>query len=390
MKKTNAGYLLILIIVGAIAFASGFFVGESQKVFIDPSGEMDLSLLYETYYLLEEKFPEFKEVEEETLVHGTIKGLIGALEDPHTSFFDKEESKIFMEDVAGEFEGVGMEIGIRDRGLQVISPLKNPPAYKAGIKSQDVITKIDGEDTEGISIQEAVAKIRGPKGESVALEIMRNGEKKEIEIIRDTIEIPSIEWEILEKDIAHLELFHFNENIVVDFTKVSREIVNSPAEKIILDLRNNPGGTFRAAIGVASRFVESGSVVVIKTGTDDKQMSRLKTTTTPPYLLEYPVVVLINEGTASASEIVAGALRDHREIPIVGKNSFGKGSIQGLHSLSDRSTLKITEEYFLTPDEQIIEEKGIAPDFEIDITEEDVEKDRDPQLEKAIEIISNK
>jgi len=390
MIQRKLTLFLLIILFGAASFALGFHLRGEQKVVIDPTGKIDLSLFYETYLLLEENFPGFGDIEEEKLVHGAIRGLINSLGDPHTAFFDKEESKIFLEDVAGEFEGVGMEIGIREERLQVISPLRGTPAYEAGIKSQDIITKIDGEDTEGITVEEAVSKIRGPKGESVVFEIVRDEEAKEFEIIRDTIEIPSIEWGIIEEDIAHIELFHFNENITTDFTEVAREVVGSDAERIVLDLRNNPGGTFRGAIGVASRFLEAGETVVIKTGTDTKEKEHLQTVATPPYLLEYPVVVLVNEGTASAAEILAGALRDQRDATVVGTSTFGKGSIQGLHFLTDGSTVKITEEYFLTPSKKVINEKGIKPDFEIEITEEDIKEEKDPQLEKAIEVIKEK
>jgi len=318
--------------------------------------------------------------------------MISSLDDPHTSFYDPERSKVFLEDVSGQFEGVGIEIGVRDGVLKVISPLRSTPAHKAGIKSQDIITSIDGDSTENLSLEEAVAKIRGPKGESVVLGVLRNGEEKEISIVRDTIKIPSIEWSIIEGNIAHIELLHFHENIAGDFSDVSREVLNSNAESIILDMRNNPGGIFNAAISIAGRFIEPNEVVVIKTGSkkNNGNQVEIKTTGVSPVFLDYPVIVLVNEGTASASEILAGALRDQRGVEIVGTNSFGKGSIQRLHNLHDGSTIKVTEEFFLTPKGSIIDQEGIAPDYEIEITEDDIEEENDPQLEKAIEIIKEK
>ncbi len=387
MKLGKLANLFLGVVLGASVFAAGFHFGKGEIVIINPSEKIDFSLFGETYHLLEKNFPGFDEVDEQELIYGIIRGMLGALEDPHTSFFDPERSKIFLEDVSGEFEGVGIEIGIRNGRLQVISPLKNTPAYRAGMRAGDVITAIDEDSTEDISLEEAVVKIRGPKGESVTLEVLRNGEVKEISIVRDTIKIPSIEWEIIEGDIAHIQLFHFHDNIHADFVKVAREVLSSPAKSIVLDLRNNPGGVFSASISISSMFIESGEVVVIEKGTEDDDLNRIKTIGAGPVFLDYPVVVLVNEGTASASEIVAGALRDQRNTPIVGVNSFGKGSIQRMHNLSDGSVIKITEKHFLTPNGTVIDKEGIVPDFEVEITEEDIEQERDPQLEKAVEVI---
>ncbi len=382
---------LMVVFFGATLFVTGFYFGRGDKIIIDPSERIDFSLFGEVYYLLEQNFPGFKQVSDQELEYGVVRGLLDALGDPHTSFFDPEKSKIFLEDVAGEFQGVGIEIGIRDNNLQVISPLKNTPAYRAGLRAGDIILTIDEESAEGISLEEAVVKIRGPEGEPVTLEIFRDNESKEVTIIRETIKIPSLEWELINEDIAYIQFFHFHENISSDFANISRDVLNSPAEKIILDLRNNPGGLFSAAISISSKFIETGEVVVIETGTGEAEDGNfLRTTRTPPIFLDYPVVVLINEGTASASEILAGALRDQRDIPIIGMNSFGKGSIQRMHSLGDGSVVKITEKYFLTPKGEKIDGEGISPDFEVEITEEDIEAETDPQLEKAIEIIREK
>jgi carboxyl-terminal processing protease len=388
MKLKNLFIFLLLIAFGASIFAAGFYFGKGEKIFIDPSEKIDFSFFGEVYYLLQENFPEFDSIDNQKIVYGVIEGMISALDDPHTTFFDPERSKIFLEDVSGEFQGIGIEIGIRKNLLQVIAPLKNTPAYKAGLRAGDVILSIDKETTEDILIEEAIKKIRGPKGEPVALEVFRDGEIKEFTIIRDLIKIPSIEWEIIDNDIAYIQLYHFHENINRDFSDISREILNSPAKKIILDLRNNPGGFFNASISISSKFINPGEVVVIETNLTEREKDNLmKTSGGPPIFLDYPVVVLINEGTASASEIVAGALRDQRNVPIVGTNSYGKGSIQKLHNLSDGSMIKITEKYFLTPKGTVIDKEGIKPDIEVEITEEDIEKEVDPQLNEAIKII---
>lgn len=388
MKLKNLFIFLLFIAFGATFFATGFYFGKGEKIFINPSEKLDFSFFGEVYYLLQENFPEFDKVDDQKLIYGVIEGIISALDDPHTTFFNPERSKIFLEDVSGEFQGIGIEIGIRKGVLQVIAPLKNTPAYKIGLRAGDVILTIDKETTENILIEEAVKKIRGPKGEPVVLEVFRDGEIKEFTIVRDIIKIPSIEWKIIENDIAYIQLYHFHENITRDFSDISREILNSSAKKIILDLRNNPGGYFSASISISSKFINPGEVVVIETNLTDRERDNLmRTSGGPPIFLDYPVVVLINEGTASASEIVAGALRDQRNVPIVGTNSYGKGSIQRLHDLSDGSMIKITEKYFLTPKGTVIDKEGIKPDVEIKITEEDIEKKVDPQLNEAIKII---
>lgn len=390
MKSRNVLKFLLFIISGTLLFATGFYFGKGEKVFINPSEDLDFSFFGEVYHLLENNFPDFDSVDDKKLMYGVVRGLISALDDPHTTFFDPERSKIFLEDVSGEFEGVGIEIGIRKGGLQVIAPLKDTPAYKAGMKSGDIILSIDDEATEDISIEEAVQKIRGPKGEAVILEVFREGNVKEFTIIRDTIKIPSINWKLIEGDIAYIELYHFHENISNDFARVSREILSSPAKKIILDLRNNPGGFFGSAISISSKFIEQGKVVVIETNLTEREKDNLlRTTGGPPIFLDYPVVILINEGSASASEIVAGAIRDQRDSVVVGTKSFGKGSIQRIHDLSDGSMVKITEKYFLTPNGTIIDKEGITPDIEIEITEENIKNEVDPQLDETIKIIKN-
>lgn len=379
-----------LLLLGVFIFISGVSFGKREKVFLSPAEEVDLSLFSEVYYLLEKNFPKFNEVEEKKVVYGIINGALTALDDPHTSFFDPEKSKIFLEDVSGSFNGVGIEIGFRNGLLQVISPLKNTPAERAGIKSLDVIVSVDGESTDGLFLEEVVARIRGLKGTPVILGIVRNEELLEVEVVRETIKIPTVEWSLLEEDIAHIKLYQFNESIDRDFAKVVREITSSSAKKIILDLRGNPGGLFESAVSVSSRFLEPGSVVVLETGENGTTTNtKIKTSNHLPVFLDYPVVVLINEGSASASEIVAGALKDQRNIPIIGKTSFGKGSIQRLHSLSDGSIIKITEKYFLTPKGSVINKEGVVPDIEIEVTKEDLEEERDPQLEKALEVIKS-
>ncbi len=393
MDLKKKSYILFILFAGVTLFVAGFYFGKDQKVFIDPFEDIDLSLFSETYYLLKTNHPEFHELSEEEIVYGMINGVIDALGDPHTAFLNPDRSKIFLDDVSGEFEGVGIEIGIRDRGIEVISPLKETPAYKAGIMAGDLIISVDSQSTENFTLEEAVYKIRGPKGEEVVLGIEREGDKKELPIVRDTIKLPSIEWEIIEGNIAYIDLFHFHSNIKEEFKNFAEEITESNAEGIILDLRGNPGGLLEVAINVSSYFVEPNEVVVIESASkekdDDSDIRKIRTQRVSPLLVNYPLVILIDERSASGSEILAGALRDNRDTPIVGQNSFMKGSIQRLHNLPGGSVVKITERYFLTPKGYVINDIGIKPDYEIEITEEDIEEGLDPQLRKAIEVIKD-
>jgi carboxyl-terminal processing protease len=377
-------------------FAPGFNLifgeGKFQSLFcpacpVCPPEDVDFSLFWEAWHTLEENFVDSEEIDYQKMIYGAISGMTEALEDPYTVFMTPEDLKIFEEDVAGEFEGVGMEIGIRDDQLTVIAPLEGTPAEKAGLRAGDKIIKIDDKETRDLPLDIAVKYIRGPKGTEVTLTIFREGwsEPKEFIIIRDVIEVPSLKWELVEGNIAYLKLYHFTQAARYDFNIAALEILNSPAEKIILDLRNNGGGFLQVAQDIAGWFLKEGEVVTIEdTGSEEEEKSYR--TEGPARLLPYPAVVLINEGSASASEILAGALRDNRGIKLIGQDSFGKGSIQELEELS-KGGLKITIARWLTPKGELIADKGLEPDIKVEMTDQDYEQDRDPQLDKAIEVI---
>ncbi len=380
-------FVLALVLLLFVFVMFGFY-GKREVVTVDPTDSIDFSTFGEVLLLLQENFPKFNEFSEEELGYGLVNGVINALGDPYTIFLDAEKSSLFMSDVTGEFEGIGVEIGIRNGNLQVISPLKNTPAYKAGLRAEDIIVAIDGDSTEKTTLEEAVLKIRGPRGEPVILSILRGDKIEEVTISRDKIKIPSIEWDLLDNNIAHIKLFHFHNNINREFDKISREIIDSSADKIILDLRNNPGGIFSGAVDVAGYFLERDSVAVIETDFKNSDNDQHIKTRRTPTLIDYDVVILINKGTASAAEIVAGALRDQRGVTIIGTESFGKGSIQQIFNIKDGSVVKITVKYFLTPNGDVINENGITPDIEVEQEEDD--EDKDKQLQKAIEVIRQK
>lgn len=388
----------IFISVILISFGFGILVGISQvECKICPPEEIDFSLFWQAYYQLQEKFSNPEEIDVDKIIYGAISGMVKSLGDPYTIFMDPEEARKFQEDVTGVFEGVGMEVGIRKGALTVISPLEGTPAKRAGIRPGDKIIKIDETLTADITIDEAVSLIRGEKGTEVTLTIFREDweETKEIKIVRGIIEIPSLKWEILaspgevgekENKIAYIKLYNFTEKARFDFRKAAVEISSTDAEKIILDLRNNPGGYLEVAQDIAGWFLERGQTVAIEDFGEGRDKKEYKSEESGRFL-GYPTVILINQGSASASEILAGALRDHRQILLIGERSFGKGSIQELSQLKGGSSLKITVAKWLTPNGNLITDVGLGPDIKVEMSEEDYEENRDPQLEKALELL---
>ncbi len=379
-------FFLVSIIFG-FGILIGYSLGKSQCP-VCPPQNVDFSLFWEAYYKLQKKFVNLEKFDTKKIIYGAISGMVKSLEDPYTVFLPPEETKRFIEDVKGTFEGVGMEIGIRKEQLQVIAPLEGTPAQKAGLRAGDKIIKINGQSTADITIEEAVNLIRGPKGTEVILTILREDWEKsrEFKIIRAVIEVPSLKWEIKQNDIAYIKLYHFTEKASFDLNKVAGEILASSAKKIILDLRNNPGGYLEVAQDIAGLFLEKGKIVVIEDFGAKKEKKEYRAEGNAR-LLQYPLVVLINEGSASASEILAGALRDQRGIMLVGQKSFGKGSVQELEKLREGSSLKITVAKWLTPKGELITDKGLEPDIRVEMTDEDYNEGKDPQLDKAVEII---
>ena len=384
MKKFLILFFITVVIV--ISFVFGFIFGQTECE-ICPPEQVDFSLFWQAWDTLQKRFVNQEEFDTQQMIYGAISGMVKSLEDPYTVFLDPDDTKRFIEDIKGSFEGVGMEIGIRKSQLTVIAPLEGTPAQKAGLRPGDKILKVDETSTIDISIDEAVDLIRGPKGTEVVLLIYREEweNTQEIPIIRQVIKIPSLKLEMLDENIAHLKLYQFSEKARADFRKTANEILQGPAEKIILDLRNNPGGYLEVSQDIAGWFLKQGQIVVIEDFGKAGQKEYLSKG--PSRFLDYPLVILINQGSASASEILAGAIRDNRDIKLIGEKSFGKGSVQELERLKQGSSLKITIAKWLTPKGELIADVGLEPDVIIEMTDEDYEQERDPQLEKAIEII---
>ncbi len=389
-------FIFILVVVALITGGIGFYGGThyvpirtiiNQPISSEPDTRVDFSTFWQTWNAVNDNFVNADQLDKQKLIYGATSGLVDALDDPHSIFFTPEEAQIFEENLSGTFEGVGMEIGIKENQLVIISPLDNTPAQKAGLLPGDRIIKIDEQLTQSLNLEQCVQFIRGPKETTVTLTVSRENsfQEKEFMLTRAKIEIPTIKWEFEEPDIAYLKIYHFYGNTTQEFNHSSLDILSHPSiKKIVLDLRNNPGGYLNTAKDIAGWFLEPGQVVAIEQFSADN--NNTITAQGNGKLANYPIVVLINQGSASAAEILAGALRDNREIKLIGEKSFGKGSVQEPINLEDSSMLKLTIAKWLTPNETSIDNTGLIPDIKVEMSEEDYQNDRDPQLDKAIEI----
>jgi carboxyl-terminal processing protease len=389
-------FFIIVILAGG-AFYYGYRLGTENPKTITIEGisnlenkledGADFGLFWQSWQLLKEKYVDSENLNNESLVRGAISGMFDSLGDDYTVFMPPSDAQKFTEDISGEFSGIGAQIDVRDRQLMVISPLKDSPAEKSGLRPLDKIIKIDDTETDGMTVDDAVKIIRGPRGTAVTLTVLREGwsNPKEISITRDIIQAPTLDWEIKDGNIAYARLHNFYEKAPYLFYRMAIDFSQYNPKGMVLDLRNDPGGYLNVAINLAGWFVEDGKVVVSEEfGNGEKQDY---VSSGNGYFRNIPIVVLVNSGSASASEILAGALRDIRGSKLVGEKTFGKGTVQEVEQLSDGSLVKITVAHWKLPGGSIIEKNGLVPDYEATMTEEDFWAGRDPQLEKAIEVL---
>ncbi|PIR97413.1 MAG: S41 family peptidase [Candidatus Doudnabacteria bacterium CG10_big_fil_rev_8_21_14_0_10_41_10] len=405
-QSNDKKYLLIsgLIVVVVGSFLGGYFFSRAGYAIEtaplrfthlnrdQAPQDVNWQILWDTLQAIDKKFVDGP-VDQQELLYGAVSGAVASLGDPYSVFMTPQKSQQFQEDLRGEFSGIGAEIGIRQERLMIVSPLDGSPAEKAGLRPLDVILAVDGESAINFSLDEAVGKIRGEKGSTVVLTVLSDGaeEAKDVAIVRDTIVVKSVELDISEKDgnkIAVIKLRRFGEDTKKDLDKAVTDLLKENVKGIILDVRNNPGGFITSAIDVASNWVKDGEVVVSEQFGDGRKDGHRASGV--PRLSGIPTVVLINEGSASASEIVAGALRDHELATLIGKKSFGKGSVQELIDLPEGADLKITIAKWLTPDGFNINVEGIEPDIEVDLTSENIDNFEDPQLDRAVEEVLKK
>ena len=403
-KPRQSTPLIRFAVVGAFIFVIGFGVGATLQggqgihaftlsLFgpdATPQEDVDLDTFWKVWNTLEDKYVHSASSTpptNEELVYGAAIGLAEAYDDPYTSFLPPAESEIFTDDISGNFEGVGMEIGVRDGILTVVAPLRGTPAEAAGLLSGDKIIAIDGENSERMSSEVAVRLIRGERGTTVTFTILREDEILEIPVVRDVIEIPTINTINREDGVFVIELYNFGATSGQLFREALQEFVDAGTPNLVIDLRGNPGGFLELAVDIASWFLPQGTVVVREDLGDGIDGAVQRSRGYDAFNESLNLVVLIDGGSASASEILAGALRDHGIATIVGTPSFGKGSVQELVNITSDTSLKVTIARWFTPNGTSISEGGLIPDIEVAY---DPETDIDEQLEAAVDVLLNR
>jgi len=403
MKKFSIGTKNTIITLAVlIAFFLGIYVDNHNRPEIDKviglsnketqvTTTADFTPFWKVWNAINEKSPTASGISDQNRVYGAISGLVGSLNDPYSVFFGPDEAKSFEDQIAGNFSGVGMEVGIKDKILTVIAPLKDTPAYRAGIKPGDKILKIDKTNTSDLGIEDAIKLMRGDKGTTVTLTIFREGNANpmEIKIVRDIINIPTLDTELRPDGIFVIKLYSFSANSASLFRDAIKKFTESGSEKLILDLRGNPGGYLDSAVDISSWFLPSGKVVVTEDYGDNKIPDIYRSKGYNVFNDKSKFVILIDGGSASASEIVAGAMQDQGRAKLVGSQSFGKGSVQETEKITPDTLLKITVARWLTPNGTSISAKGLTPDYPIEITQKDLDNKKDPQLDKAVELLNN-
>ncbi len=347
--------------------------------------DVSFNMFWEVWQLVKTEYVDSPAADKD-LFYGALQGLVWGLEDPYSSFFTPSQANEFNQQLDGTFFGIGAEIGLDEAArVIVISPINNTPAARAGLRPEDRIVAIDGVSTSGMSVNEAVNKIRGPKDTSVTLTLAR-GEIPpfDVSIVRDEIKIDSVSYEIRSDGIAVISINVFNDDTPRLFAQAAQQILDTGTQKLIVDLRNNPGGLLDASIILASYWIGDKVVVIEDTG---EQKIELKGEGVP-LLSSLKTVVLVNGGSASASEILAGALQDYHEATVLGEQTFGKGSVQEYHELPDGSAVKITVARWLTPLERSIDTAGITPDQVVTYSLDEIHADTDPQLEAAVDFLT--
>lgn len=349
--------------------------------------DVNFNLFWEVWNVVQKKYLT-QPIPDAQLFYGAVSGIVASLQDPYSVFFDPDLTARFISELSGTFDGIGAEIGIKKDQLVIIASLPDTPAEQAGLFPGDAILKIDGAPTLEMPLDVAVSKIRGARGSTVNLMIMRNGwdEPKAFPIVRQTITVKSVSAKELEGNVGYIKLVYFNETTSELFNKAVEDIIAKNNKGIILDMRNNPGGLLEVGIRVASEWVSTPETVVIQE-TQGGQRTPFPAQATAR-LKGIPTIALVNGGSASAAEIVAGALQDYKLARLVGEKTFGKGSVQTFEQLPGGSSIKLTIAHWLTPLGRQIDTVGISPDIEVKMTRGDYESEKDPQLEKARELLS--
>lgn len=395
MNLKNIRYVLLAVIFALFCGGIGYKLGTknpNNSVKGTAISEVDTSAMNDVLKRLQASYLKPEEIDSKKLMYGAAEGMTASLGDPYTAYFPPKENSRSKEDLSGEFGGVGIQLGYIEKTLAVMSPLKGTPAEKAGIKAGDLILKIKDEknkvdlDTAGITVEDAVDVIRGEKGTTVILTIFREGDQqsKEVPLVRDVINVPSTELKWIDNDtVAVMIVNKFGEQTKAEWDKMTDEVIKKNAKGVILDLRNNPGGYLQRAVDLGSEFIKSGVIVKQRDRNRTEELSADGT----GRLIGKPLVVLINKGSASASEILSGALRDRLGTKLVGENSFGKGTVQEVEELANGAGLHVTIAEWLLPSGINIHGVGIKPDVEVKYEYNEKNPTGDNQLDKALEVL---
>lgn len=376
-----------LLIVPVITLLLGFAGGQLLPKYLPTTWtighkNLDFNELNDIYDLLQRKYD--GKIDQSKVMDGARAGVVASAGDPYTVYLDAKSAKALEDQLSGTLSGVGAEVAIRNNKLTVVAPVAGSPAEKAGLKAGDYIAAIDKKDSSGYTLDEAVAKIRGKEGTKVTLTVVRGSQSpQDITITRDVITVPSVKWEMKDNNIGYINISTFGDDTSERIVAAAQELKSKGAQKIVLDLRNDPGGYLQAAVAVVSQFVPAGQTVVDERH-DGKTTQKLQSEGNG-LLVGMPVVVLINGGSASASEITAGALRDNIGAKLIGEKSFGKGSVQEITKLKGGAEVKITVAHWFTPSGQGIDKEGIKPTIEVKQTQDDFNAGRDPQLDRALQ-----
>ncbi|HAQ08080.1 MAG TPA: peptidase S41 [Bacillus bacterium] len=376
-------FFLVFITAGITTFALAF--GDDKPAVQVIREREEFAKLYDAYDTIRNGY--YEEVDQEKLINGAIDGMLDSLDDPYSDYMSQEDAKNFHQSLSSSFEGIGAEIQERDGHIVVVTPLKGAPAEKAGLKPEDKILAVDGKSLQGMSSTEAVALIRGEKGTDVKLSILRQGAEQPVDvtITRDTIPIETVYGEMLEDGIGKVQITNFSQNTITELVDVLNDLQEQGMKGLVLDLRQNPGGLLDQAIKISSLFVPEGKVLF---KVEDRQGNVEEYASQNKKSKDLPLVVVIDKGSASASEILAGAVSESAGVPLVGENSFGKGTVQRAEDFSDGSNMKFTTEKWLTPDGNWIHKKGIKPDYEVPLPEYASLPFIDPETELTVSTAS--